>query len=139
MPTASAKPLARPPASPSEPPLLPLCATRTRPSSAPVPHYASIYAKPWNARCRPIPDAELPVATWRNNHVEVRAHTGAEGRAVRVRYTPAQALAVGTALIACAVLADQRLGGTLSTILGAFPPDTDTTAAAGAAWFGSPA
>ena len=72
-----------------------------------------------------VPDAELPVCTWRQGQVEVRAVTGIEGRAVRVRYTPAQALAAGAALIACATITDQRQGGTLSTILGAFPPDAE--------------
>lgn len=80
---------------------------------------------------RATPDAELPVCTWRQGQVEVRAITDVDGRAVRVRYTPAQALAAGSALIACAAITDQRVGGTLSTILGTFPPAT-TEAATGA-------
>ena len=86
-----------------------------------------------------LPDAELPVCTWRQGQVEARALTGTGGRAVRVRYTPAQALAAGAALIACAAITDQRQGGTLSTILGAFPPDTATTGGPDTPWFGSQA
>ncbi len=81
---------------------------------------------------RAVPDDELPVCTWRQGQVEVRAVTGNERRAVRVRYTPAQAVAAGAALIACAAITDQRLGGTLSTILGSFPtPEPGTGAATG--------
>lgn len=85
-----------------------------------------------------VPYAELPVATRREGQVQIRALTAGGERAVRVRYTPAQALTAGAALIACATLADQRLGGTLSTILGAFPPGTDA-AAGDMPWFGSQA
>ena len=88
---------------------------------------------------RAVPDAELPVATWHDNQVEVRAITVTQDRAVRVRYTPAQALAAGAALIACAALADQRLGGTLSTILGPFPPGADGAPGPDSPWFESPA
>ena len=77
-----------------------------------------------------FPDAELPVCTWRQSLVEVRALTGIGARVVRVRYTPAQALAAGAALIACAAIPDQRQGGTLSPVLGAFPPGADTLAGA---------
>lgn len=81
---------------------------------------------------RATPDADLPVCTWHNGKVEVRAITDDGSRAVRVRYSTAQAVAAGAALIACAAITDQHLGGTLSTILGAFPsnpatvPATDT-------------
>jgi len=70
-----------------------------------------------------LPDDELPVATWQRGRVEVRAVTTDATRAVRVRYTPAQALAAGAALIACAAITDTRAGGTLADILAAFPPN----------------
>ena len=72
---------------------------------------------------RAVPDDELPVATWRRGRVEIRAITTDRVRAVRVRYTPAQALAAGAALIACAAITDERSGGTLTDILAAFPPN----------------
>jgi hypothetical protein len=72
---------------------------------------------------RAVPDEELPVATWHSGRVEVRAIADDGGRAVRVRYTPAQALAAGAALIACAAITDAETGGTLTTILAAFPPN----------------
>jgi hypothetical protein len=78
---------------------------------------------------RALPDSELPVCTWHTGEVLIRALTGNGERVVRVRYTPAQALAAGTALIACAAVTDQRLGGTLSSILGDFPPATARTEA----------
>lgn len=83
---------------------------------------------------RATPDADLPVCTRHNGKVEVRAITDDGSRAVRVRYSTAQATAAGTALIAYAAITDQHLGGTLSTILSAFPsnpatvPATDTPA-----------
>lgn len=73
-----------------------------------------------------VPDAELPVATWQRGRVEVRATTLDGTRAVRVRYTPAQALAAGAALIACAAITDEQTGGTLTSILPAFPPHPAT-------------
>lgn len=81
-----------------------------------------------------VPDKELPVATWHHGHVDIRAVTGSgdNARTVRVRYSAEQALAAGTALIACAAITDQRLGGTLSSILGPFPPARPTTTAPGA-------
>ncbi|WP_307962113.1 hypothetical protein [Salinispora arenicola] len=42
---------------------------------------------------------------------------------MRVLYTPAQALAAGAALIACAALTDAQISGTLTGILAAFPPN----------------
>ena len=41
-----------------------------------------------------------------------------------MRYTPAQAIAAGAALIACAAVADADTGGTLTPILPPFPPPT---------------
>jgi hypothetical protein len=70
---------------------------------------------------RAVPDDNLPVATRRPGQVEVRAVTTDRRRAVRVRYTPAQALAAGAALIACAAITDER-GGALAGVLAAFPP-----------------
>jgi hypothetical protein len=72
---------------------------------------------------RAVSDDELPVSIWHQGRVEVRAITSDGARAVRVRYTPAQALAAGAALIACAAITDQRAGGTLADILAAFPPN----------------
>ncbi|WP_213454669.1 hypothetical protein [Rhizomonospora bruguierae] len=68
-----------------------------------------------------MPDEALPVATWQRGRVEVRATTLDGARAVRVRYTPAQALAAGAALIACAAVTDEHSGGALTDILAAFP------------------
>ncbi|MGI5525823.1 hypothetical protein ACQEUX_33465 [Micromonospora sp. CA-259024] len=70
------------------------------------------------------PDEELPVALWQRRHVEVRAIT-LDAAPVRVRYSPAQAVALGTALIAFATLTDQRGGGILGGILATFPPTTN--------------
>jgi len=68
-----------------------------------------------------VPDPRLPVCTWQKGVVEVRAVLPDGSRAVRVRYTPAQAIAVGAALIACGAVADTTTGGTLGPILPAFP------------------
>lgn len=84
---------------------------------------------------RAVPDGRLPVSTWQRGRIEVRAITTNGARAVRVRYTPAEAVVAGTALIACAAIADTAEGGTLSRILGAFPgahaPDSDPEPATG--------
>ncbi|MEV0396501.1 hypothetical protein [Polymorphospora rubra] len=73
-----------------------------------------------------VPDDELPVATWRRGRVEVRGTTLDGTRTIRVRYTPAQALAAGAALIACATITDEQAGGTLTGILATFPPNPAT-------------
>lgn len=81
---------------------------------------------------RAIPDERLPVCTWRKGVVEVRAVLPDRSRSVRVRYTPAQAIAVGAALIACAAVTDADTGGTLTPILPvllATDLATDSTAA----------
>lgn len=70
---------------------------------------------------RAVPDDRLPVCAWQTGTVEVRAVLPDRSRSVRVRYTPAQAIAAGTALVACGALADEQTGGTLTTILPAFP------------------
>jgi hypothetical protein len=81
-----------------------------------------------------VPDPHLPVCTWRADIVEIRAVLPDRSRAVRVGYTPAQAISAGAALIACGVAADIRTGGTLGPILPPFPtgpacaePAGDTT------------
>ena len=70
---------------------------------------------------RAVPDDRLPVCTWQTGTVEVRAVLPDGSRSVRVRYTPAQAIAAGTALVACGALADNQTGGTLTPILPPFP------------------
>ncbi|WP_431945492.1 hypothetical protein [Micromonospora marina] len=67
------------------------------------------------------PDTELPAALWQRRHVEIRACTS-DGSRIRVRCTPAQAVALGTALIGFAALTDQLGGGVLGDILTTFPP-----------------
>ena len=66
------------------------------------------------------------MSTWQRGRVEVRAITTDGARAVRVRYTTAEAVAAGTALIACAAIADTADGGTLSRILGTGSPEPAT-------------
>ena len=79
---------------------------------------------------RAVPDDRLPVCTWRKGTVEVRAVLPDHSRSVRVRYTPAQAIAAGTALIACAAVAHDQTGGTLTPILPPFPTtELDSTPA----------
>jgi len=75
---------------------------------------------------RAVPDDELPVATTQRGRIEVRATIPDGTRTVRVRYTPAQALETGAALIACAALMDDRIGGTLTRTLAALPSHLDT-------------
>ncbi len=65
-----------------------------------------------------VPDPQLPGCTWKRGHVVVHARTDNSGRAVRIRYTPDEALATGAALIAFAALTDERFGGTFANILG---------------------
>ncbi|MEV6299876.1 hypothetical protein AB0M02_10780 [Actinoplanes sp. NPDC051861] len=67
-----------------------------------------------------MPDKKLLVCTWQTGQVLIRALADNAERAVRVRYTPEQALATGARLIACAAITDERLGGTLSGVLGPF-------------------
>ncbi|GLI00663.1 hypothetical protein [Phytohabitans aurantiacus] len=69
---------------------------------------------------RAVPDPLLPVRTW-HGVVQVRAVTHDGSRAVQVRYTPAQAIATGTALIACGAVADAATGGTRGPILPPLP------------------
>jgi hypothetical protein len=75
-----------------------------------------------------VPDRHLPVCTWRKGIVEIRAVLPDGSRAVRVKCTPAEAIAVGAALIACGAVADTTTGGTLGPILPPFPTGTDQAA-----------
>lgn len=65
------------------------------------------------------PDPALPVATPNDRHIEVRGSLGQ--RTVSIRATPAQAVAIGAALIACAAALTQHLGGSLADILPPMP------------------
>ncbi|GIF04661.1 hypothetical protein [Actinoplanes siamensis] len=79
-----------------------------------------------------VPDTRLPVCTWRRGVVDVRAITSDNSRPVRVRYTPAQAIAAGAALIACAAVSDSDSHAQLTPILPPFPerlPTGDPAAA----------
>ncbi len=81
---------------------------------------------------RAVPDEHLPVCTWHQGAVEIRAVLPDRSRRVRVRYTPEQAMTAGTALIACAAVTDADTGGTLAPILPvlrAVDLDSDSTAA----------
>jgi hypothetical protein len=76
-----------------------------------------------------VPEEKLPVATGQRGRVEVRAVTADGARAVWVRYSAAQALETGAALIACAAVTDERIGGTVAGLLATLPshPDTEPT------------
>ena len=83
---------------------------------------------------RAVADERLPVCSWQKGVVEIRGVLPDGTRSVRVHYTPAQAIAAGAALIACAALADGNTGGTLTPILPTFPTTDlgDDSTAAGA-------
>jgi hypothetical protein len=69
-------------------------------------------------------DQFAPVQMPTNHDIEVRGSLDDGARAVAVRFTGAQAVAVGTALIACAALGTQHSGGgRLAEILPPMPPD----------------
>jgi hypothetical protein len=87
---------------------------------------------------RAVPDPGVPVCTWQKGAVEVRGMLADGSRAVRVRYTPAQAIAAGAALIACGAVADTTSGSTLGPILPPFPTSPDHVAAAAQDTSGSP-
>ncbi len=74
------------------------------------------------------PDVRLPVCTHQRGTVEVRAITDDGDRSVRIRYTPAQAIAAGTALIACAAISDSPADIDLADLLGPLhtPAPTET-------------
>ncbi|GIF74120.1 hypothetical protein [Asanoa siamensis] len=75
------------------------------------------------ATVQPMPDDELPVCTHVRGQVEVRATFDHGRRGILVCYTPAQALAGGAALIACAAITDDKAGGAIAAILLALPPN----------------
>jgi hypothetical protein len=54
--------------------------------------------------------------------IELRGETDHAGRAVTIRMTPAQAVAIGTALIACAGASATQTGGYLADVLPPIPP-----------------
>jgi len=68
------------------------------------------------------PDPHTPVTVPNQHQVEVRGSLDGGNRAVSIRLTPAQAVAVGTAMIACAALTTQHTGQRLAEILPALPP-----------------
>ncbi|GAA0490886.1 hypothetical protein Ade02nite_23360 [Paractinoplanes deccanensis] len=75
---------------------------------------------------RAVPDTRLPVCTWQRGVVEVRAVSSDNSRSVRVRYTPAQAVAAGAALIACAAVSNSNSVTQLPPILPPFPERVET-------------
>jgi hypothetical protein len=66
-----------------------------------------------------LPDPFAPVTTPGNSDVELRGRLGE--RAVAIRLTGVQAVAVGTTLIACAAAVTDRAGGRLAAILPTIP------------------
>ena len=71
------------------------------------------------------PDPHAPVRMLGDQHVgvEVRGSLGG-ARAVSIRYTLGQAVTVGTAIIACACVMQERGGGPLTAIVPPIPPTT---------------
>ncbi len=67
-------------------------------------------------------DPFAPVGVPDGHRVEVRGSIDGGNRAVSVSFTPGQAVAVGTAMIACAALAAQGTGQRLAEILPPLPP-----------------
>ncbi len=68
------------------------------------------------------PDSHAPVTVPNQHQVEVRGSLDGGNRAVSIRLTPAQAVAVGAAMIACAALTTQHTGQRVAEILPALPP-----------------
>ena len=66
-----------------------------------------------------LPDPFAPVTTPNNSGIEMRGSLGE--RAVAIRLTEAQAVAIGTTLIACAAAVTDRTGGRLAAILPSIP------------------
>ena len=66
-----------------------------------------------------LPDPFAPVTTPNNSGIEVCGSLGE--RAVAIRLTEAQAVAIGTTLIACAAAVTDRTGGRLAGILPSIP------------------
>jgi len=67
-------------------------------------------------------DPFAPVLLPDGHQVEVCGSIGGGNRAVSISFAPAQAVAVGTAMIACAALAAQGTGQRLAEILPPLPP-----------------
>lgn len=69
------------------------------------------------------PDPQAPVRMLGDQHVgvEVRGSLGG-ARAVSIRYTLGQAVTVGTAIIACAAVMQERGGDALTAIVPPIPP-----------------
>lgn len=78
------------------------------------------------------PDDELPVCTRDEHSVDIRAILGDCEQRIRVRYTPAQAVVAGAAMIACASVADDLAHGALANLLLAFPSNNRPAALYGA-------
>jgi hypothetical protein len=66
-----------------------------------------------------LPDPFAPVTTPNDGGIELRGSLGE--RAVAIRLTEAQAVAIGTTLIACAAAGTDRTGGRLAAILPSIP------------------
>lgn len=66
-------------------------------------------------------DPFAPVGVPDEHKIEVRGSVDGGNRAVSISFTPAQAVAVGTAMIACAALTAQRTGQRLAEILPPLP------------------
>jgi len=66
-----------------------------------------------------LPDPIAPVTMSNNTDIEIRGSLGE--RAVAIRLTSPQAVAIGTTLIACAAAVTDRAGGRLGTILPPIP------------------
>ena len=66
-----------------------------------------------------LPDPFAPVITPNNSDIEMRGSLGE--RAVAIRLSGAQAVAIGTTLIACAAAVTDRTGGRLASILPSIP------------------
>ncbi len=68
------------------------------------------------------PDPRNPVTMPNQHQVEVRGALDGGNRAVSIRLTPAQAVAVAATMIACAALTTQHTGQPVAEILPALPP-----------------
>lgn len=67
-----------------------------------------------------MPDPLAPVTAPNDQQVEVRGTVA--NRAVSIRMSPAQAVGLGTALVACAAALNQHTGGRLADVLPPIPP-----------------
>jgi len=69
-----------------------------------------------------MPDPLVCVRRPNNREVEVRGSLKGGSRAVAIRFTGIQAVAVGAAMIACAAVGTDHAGGLLAQILPPVPP-----------------